>query len=164
MVAGTSRWLAELQERSFAGAGAATVGSYPPHRRMSGDQLAAVFTRRRYGVIATARPDSRAHAAPGVFVLVDEAVWLPTVAKAQRARNIAAHPWLSLVIAEGDGDAHGVVIVEGPAEVAIVVPEAVRAATAAKNSGSIDWVDIWLRLTPQRLMSFAGSGWRAPEG
>lgn len=163
MVGSGSGWLAELQEESFAAAGAATAAAYPPKRRLSGDQLAAVFAGRRYAIIATARPDSRAHAAPGVFVLVDRVIWLPTVAKAQRTRNVTAHPWLSLVIAEGDGAAHGVVIVEGPAEVVAAPPEAVRAAGAAKNSGNIDWADTWLRLTPERLLSFAGPQWRAPQ-
>jgi hypothetical protein len=68
-----------------------------------------------------------------------------------RARNVRGTPWLTMVIAEGDHPEHIAVIIEGPAEVADppLVPADVRAAATS------DWVSTWIRLTAERLLSYA---------
>jgi hypothetical protein len=56
-----------------------------------------------------------------------------------------------MVIAEGDHPDHIAVIAEGPAEVVALseMPEDVRAAASG------DWVSAWIRLTAERLLSYA---------
>ena len=72
-----------------------------------------------------------------------------------------AHPWLALSILEGEHDTHAAVLAEGPAEVVATVPDEVRSITEVRNrGGSLDWATAWLRMTPQRLFSFAEVAWQ----
>ena len=51
-------------------------------------------------------------------------------------------------------------LTEGPAEVLATVPADVRTITEQRNrGGSLDWATAWLRMTPQRLFSFAELAW-----
>lgn len=77
--------------------------------------------------------------------------WLPTMAGSVRERNVRRTPWLTLVIAEEDHPVHIAVITEGPVEVfePAEVPADVRDAVGA------DWVSSWIRLTAERLLSYA---------
>ena len=154
-------WLGRLQEASFSQAGPAVRKAYPPGRRMTGPQLAGYLQRRTYALASTTRPDGRAHAAPTLFSLYAEAFWLPTLGGAARLGNVRAHPWLALSILEGEHDTHAAVLTEGPAEVMATVPEEVRRITEVRNrGGSLDWAAAWLRMTPQRLVSFAEAAWQ----
>ena len=52
-------------------------------------------------------------------------------------------------------------LTEGPAEVLATVPEDVRSITELRNrGGSLDWATDWLRMTPERLFSFAELAWQ----
>ena len=52
-------------------------------------------------------------------------------------------------------------LTEGPAEVLATVPAEVRSITELRNrGGSLDWATAWLRMTPQRLFSFAELAWQ----
>ena len=143
--------LGGLQDRSFARATAATAVSYPPERRLSAAQLASYLDRRAFAVVGSARADGRPHAAMSVYVRRGVTFWLPTMAGSVRERNLRGTPWLTMVIAEGDHPVHIAVLVEGPAEVVAPpeVPADVRAAVTA------DWVSAWIRLTAERLLSYA---------
>ena len=155
-------WLDRLQEASFRRASPAMRKAYPPERRMTGPQLAEYLARRTYALASSTRPDGRAHAAPTLFSIYAEAVWLPTLGAAARLRNVRAHPWLALSIIEGEHDTHAAVLTEGPAEVLPAVPDEVRTMTELRNrGGSLDWATAWLRMTPQRLFSFAERAWPA---
>jgi len=152
-------WLSQLQDASFSRAGAVRK-AYPPERRMTGSQLAGYLARRTYALASTTRPDGRPHAAPTLFSLYAEAFWLPTLGSAARLGNFRAHPWLALSIIEGEHDTHAAVLTEGPAEVLATVPADVRSITELRNrGGSLDWATAWLRVTPQRLFSFAEVAW-----
>ncbi|MDX6259006.1 MAG: Pyridoxamine 5-phosphate oxidase [Kribbellaceae bacterium] len=154
-------WLDQLQETSFDKGGQAVRNAYPPERRLTGPQLAEYLTRRTYALASTTRPDGRAHAAPTLFTMYAEAFWLPTLGAATRLRNVQAHPWLTLSILEGEHDTHAAVLTEGPAEVLTTVPPEVHHLTLERNNGStLDWATAWLRMTPQRLFSFAEHAWR----
>ena len=154
-------WLSRLQDASFSRASPALRTAYPPQRRMTGPQLAGYLGRRTYALASSTRPDGRAHAAPTLFSLYAEAFWLPTLGGAARLRNVRAHPWLALSILEGEHDTHAAVLTEGPAEVMATVPEEVRRITEVRNrGGSLDWATAWLRMTPQRLFSFAEVAWQ----
>jgi hypothetical protein len=152
-------WLGRLQDVSFSRAGAVRK-AYPPERRMTGAQLAGYLARRTYALASSTRPDGRPHAAPTLFSLYAQAFWLPTLGSAARLGNVRAHPWLALSIIEGEHDTHAAVLTEGPAEVLATVPDDVRSITELRNrGGSLDWATNWLRMTPQRLFSFAEHAW-----
>jgi general stress protein 26 len=156
-----ANWLERLQDASFRGAGTAVREAYPPHRRMSGPQLAAYLQRRTYALASSTRPDGRAHAAPTLFTIHAEAFWLPTVTDAARIANVRAHPWLALSIVEGEHDTHAAVLSEGPAEVLATAPDEVWSSTQLRNhGGSLTWATTWLRMAPQRLFSFAELDWQ----
>lgn len=149
-----SEALAALQDRSFARATVATVGSYPPERRLSGQQIAEYLDRRAFAVIGSTRPDGRPHAAMSSFIRRGTTMWLPTVAGSVRERNVRRQRWLTMTVTEGDRDAHIAVLIEGPAGVVPTgqVPADVRAAVTG------DWVAGWIRIEAQRLLSYASQG------
>jgi hypothetical protein len=149
--------LSEIQERTFARATATTKGSYPPEDRLTEDELRAFLRRRAFAVVTSTRPDGRPHAAISSFACAGTTFWLPTGAGTVRERNIAAQPWVSLVITDGDRGEHISVIAEGPAEVvsAAVVPPQARADAAGQ------WATRWIRLQTQRLLSYASGQARA---
>ena len=146
--------LGDLQDRTFARATAATAGSYPAQRRLSAAQLASYLDRRAFAVVASTRADGRPHAAMSAYIRRGSTFWLPTMAGSVRERNLRGTPWVTMVIAEGDHPEHVAVIAEGPAKVVAPpqVPADVRAAAAA------DWVSAWIRLTAERLLSYADEG------
>jgi general stress protein 26 len=143
--------LGGLQDRTFARSTAATAVSYPPQRRLSAGQLASYLERRAFAVVSSTRPDGRPHTAMSIFIRRGTTFWLPTMAGSVRERNLRSTPWLTMVIAEGDHPVHIAVLIEGPAEVIepAQVPADVRAAATS------DWVHTWIRLTAERLLSYA---------
>jgi hypothetical protein len=146
--------LGAAQQRTFATATAATRASYPPERRLSGSQLAAYLDRRAFAVVGTSRPDGRPHAALSSYVRRGASFWLPTVTGAVRERNLRGEPWLTMTVTEGDRDRHVAVLLEGPAGIVAPpdVPDDVRAAVPG------DWATTWLRLTAERVLSYASPG------
>lgn len=149
-----SEELAAVQEQTFAQATVATAGSFPPERRLSARQLADYLDRRAFAVVGSCRPDGRPHATMSSYVRRGREFWLPTVGGSVRERNVHAQPWLTLTITEGDRDNHVVVLAEGTAHV--VASADVPAEVAAAVSG--DWIAIWIRLTAERLLSYAAEG------
>ncbi len=143
--------LIEIQERTFARASATTRGSYPPEDSLTEEELRAFLRRRAFAVVTSTRPDGRPHAAISSFACAGTTFWLPTGAGTVRERNIAARPWVSLVITDGDRSEHVAVIAEGPAEIvsAAAVPPEVRADAAGQ------WATRWIRLRTERLLSYA---------
>jgi hypothetical protein len=151
-------WLEEVQDATFAGASAATTGSFGPSRRLSGEQLVNVLTTRRNAVVSTTRKDGRPHSTPSSFVLHDRSIWLPVVAGAARAKHVARQPWISMVIAEGQLETHGAVIIEGPAALAQPSEQVLEAAKA--KLGGVGWIGQWIELTPERILSYASAAWK----
>jgi hypothetical protein len=88
------------------------------------------------------------------YIRREATFWLPTVAGSVRERNLRAKPWLTMVVAEGDHDEHVAVLIEGSAEV--IEPSLVPADIRAAAPG--DWVSSWIRLTAQRVLSYAAEG------
>jgi len=146
-----SELLGSLQDRTFARSTAATAISYPPERRLGAAQLASYLERRAFAVVSSTRANGRPHTAMSLFYRRDVTFWLPTMAGSVRERNLRETPWLTMVIAEGDHPVHIAVIIEGPAEV--VAPPQVPADVRAAVTG--DWVSSWIRLTAERLLSYA---------
>ena len=71
-----SELLGRLQDRTFLRATAATVGSYPPERRLNAAQLASYLDRRAFAVVGSARPDGRPHAALSAYTRREGTFWL----------------------------------------------------------------------------------------
>jgi general stress protein 26 len=146
-----SELLGGLQERTFAQATAATAVSYPPERRLSAAQLASYLDRRSFAVVSSTRRNGRPHTAMSVYIRRGVTFWLPTMAGSVRERNLRGMPWLTMVVAENDHPEHIAVIIEGPAEV--VAPSQVPADV--REAATADWVSTWIRLTAERLLSYA---------
>jgi Pyridoxamine 5'-phosphate oxidase len=149
-----SEELAAVQEQTFARATRATTGSYPPERRLSARQLTDYLDRRAFAVIGSCRPDGRPPAAMSAYIRQGREFWLPTVGGSVRERNVRAQPWLTMTITEGDRDSHVAVLVEGRASV--IAPAGVPAEVRAGVAGN--WVATWIRLTAERLLSYASEG------
>ncbi|MEH0938567.1 pyridoxamine 5'-phosphate oxidase family protein [Micromonospora psammae] len=149
-----------MQDATFRRAMPATAGAYPLENRMAGPQLVAQLTSGRHAVLATSRPDGRPHAIPTGLVLHHRSVWLPVTRGAVRLANVAAHPWASVVMLEGTGPTHALVILEGPA-VAVDRPDEGVLRTAQQRRRDMSWASSWIRLSPERILSYAGSAIRS---
>lgn len=143
--------LAEIQEQSFARAGAATRAAFPPQRRLPGEDLMGYLDRRQFAVVGSTRPDGRAHAAVASYVRLGADFWLPTVAGSVREKSVRSRPWLTLTVTEGDRGDHVVVLLEGPVS---VVPADEAPAELRQAVPDRDWVSCWLRLSPARVLSY----------
>jgi nitroimidazol reductase NimA-like FMN-containing flavoprotein (pyridoxamine 5'-phosphate oxidase superfamily) len=145
-----------LQDASWERADAALRTSWPRERLMSGEALAVFFAERRYCVFATTTPRNRPQARPVAFLAVGDAFWFATVAGG-RLRNVRRTPWVSVVISDGQADAHRVAIVDGPVTIHDAPPDDVRAAWEEKQRSQPDWAAAWLELRPERLLSYSAS-------
>jgi hypothetical protein len=104
--------LIEMQERTYATAGEALRRSWPPELAMDSATLRDFLEQHMFCVFAAADARGRPQARPVAFTVLRSSFWFATVAGA-RLRNVQRTPWVSVVIAEGDGD-HRAVIVDGP--------------------------------------------------
>ena len=155
--------LARIQEASFARASDATRGAFPAERRMDGAMLLGFLGRKRYAVLATTRPDGRPQAAPVGYALVGTKFVMASLPDAQRVRNLRHEPHASVVIDQGEGDRHGVVIVEGTTRLIepLEAPLEMRAPFRDEAGTFPDWVGILVVLTPERLLSYAARDFQA---
>jgi hypothetical protein len=94
------------------------------------------------------------------LVLQGPVIWFPTVAGAVRLAHLAACPWASLVVMQGGGSDHVMVMAEGPAEVLDAAADDVTAA-AVRYGRELPWASAWIRMTPQKIFSYAAG---APAG
>jgi PPOX class probable F420-dependent enzyme len=155
--------LARIQDASFARASEATRSSFPPERRMDGPVLTAFLTARRYAVLATTRPDGRPQAAPVGYALVGTQFIIGSLADAARVRNLRHQPHTSLVVTQGEGDEHGMVIAEGTARLLDPAPASLemRAPFRGADGRVLPWVGVLIAIHPARLLSYAGTRFRA---
>lgn len=151
-----ARTLEDLQQETLASASRATKDSL--QRRLSGAGAVSFLAARRYAVVATTRPDGRPHAAMSGFLVVGRTIWLPVMRGTARARNLRAHPWVCVVIADGEGDEHTMVTFEGAALLVGRPPEAVLAAWARRHGTAPDWAAEWIRVDIERMLTYAGPG------
>jgi nitroimidazol reductase NimA-like FMN-containing flavoprotein (pyridoxamine 5'-phosphate oxidase superfamily) len=123
--------------------------------------MASLLDENRYAVLATARRDGRAHAAPIAFVVSGGSFWVATV-EGLRLRNLRANPWASVVVMDGDADEdeegtpHRALTAEGP----IVLHEVAALARfedawLARHTDAPDWATAFVELRPERLFSHA---------
>jgi hypothetical protein len=156
--------LLELQRRSFAAATQGFREAWPERQALDAETLPPFLERNRYGVLATARPDGRAHASPIAFTVQDGAFWIGTVA-GLRLRNLRAQPWASLVVIEGRadegeaGEPHRALTAEGPVvlhELEAAWPQ-LEQVWLARHGHGLEWAAAVIELRPDRVFSHDAS-------
>lgn len=150
--------LTRLQEASFERASSATRAGYPEGKRMSGGELEQFVLDIGYLTIATVRKNGKPHAAMSTFAVHEGSVWIPTESGTLRLRNLATTPFASLVIAEGSGDEHRIVLTEGESRVVSSSEVASDVVEAWRNKYSSDegpgWADTWIEVRLSKLFSY----------
>lgn len=159
--------LAEVQGASYRHA-RGIKAAWPESDALDADGIARLLGAHRYCVLATARSDGRAHAAPVAFVVAGGAFWFGTVA-GLRLRNLHAKPWASVVVMEGDRDAdalgddppHRALTAEGPVslyegDAFAAAFEPLTKAWVARHGHEPDWAVALAELRPKRVFSYAG--------
>lgn len=150
--------LLEAQRRSYERAGEGLRRSWPPADALGTDELRSILTDLVYGVLATARPDGRAHASPVAFSVEGEAFWIATV-RGVRVRNLRAVPWASIVLSEGQREgAHRALTAEGPVRLHEGADFATARARldddwARRHGHAADWATAFVELRPERVFS-----------
>ena len=150
--------LLEAQRRSYEQAGEALRRSWPPEDALDAEELRGIFTDLVYGVLATARPDGRAHASPVAFSVDGGAFWIATVL-GLRVRSLRAVPWASFVLSEGQREgAHRALTAEGPVRLHEDADFASARARldddwARRHGHAPDWASAFVELRPERVFS-----------
>ncbi len=143
----------ELQRVTIERSSRATAESLD--RPMSGAGIARFLADRTYAAVATTRPDKRPHLAMTGFLANGATMWLPVMAGTVRAANIRSLAYASVVVADGEGDEHTMVTLEGPASVVDERPHEVQDEWQARFGSPPEWADAWIRVEAARLRSFA---------
>ena len=156
--------LLAVQRSSYAAATPGLRNSWPEAEALGRDGLATLLGRHRYCVLASSRPDGRAHAAPVAFVVHEGAFWFPTVA-GLRLRNLRARPWASVVVMEGDADVgedgqpHVALTAEGPVALHPIDDwRSLETEWLRRHTDPPTWAEALAELRPERLFSHAARG------
>jgi nitroimidazol reductase NimA-like FMN-containing flavoprotein (pyridoxamine 5'-phosphate oxidase superfamily) len=145
--------LHQLQESSYSGADGALRGSWPAEQAMDAAGLEAFLDERRYCVLATTTSKGRPQARPVAFTVFHDVFWFGTVAGG-RLRNLEHTPWVSVVIAEGEGDEHRAVTVDGPVTLHSEPPDGLLDLWETRFGSRAEWAVVWFELHPERLYSY----------
>ena len=148
--------LSVIQDQTATSASPSTRESWPRADSLT-QEIERLLELRRYGVMATSRPDGRAHAVPVAFIHLDGRIWLGSAAETRHLRNLMQNPAMSLVVmGPSDDDDHVALIVEGEGRFASDI-EAARAALddgRSKRFGhGLEWADVIFELVPMRVFS-----------
>lgn len=154
--------LLAVQRESYEAATRGLRAAWPETQALDAEGMAALLDAHPYCVLATARADGRAHAAPVAFVVAQGAFWIATV-EGLRLRNLRANPWASLVVMEGDADEgetgapHRALTAEGPValhDVEAAYPP-LEQIWLERHHDPPAWATAFAELRPQRLFSHA---------
>jgi general stress protein 26 len=153
--------LLAVQGASYRSATRGMRAAWPEADALGRSELEALLKRHHYCVLATARADGRANAAPVAFIVHDDAFWFAT-ANGLRLRNLTARAWASLVVMEGDADVgesgqpHIALTAEGP--VTLHPVEAWQAFAEEWTQRHTDpplWASALAELRPERVFTHA---------
>jgi nitroimidazol reductase NimA-like FMN-containing flavoprotein (pyridoxamine 5'-phosphate oxidase superfamily) len=150
--------LLEAQRRSYERAGEALRRSWPSEDALDADELRGILADLVYSVLATARPDGRAHASPVAFSVEGGAFWIATVLGV-RVRNLRAVPWASFVLSEGQREgAHRALTAEGPVRLHedgdfAAARSRLDEDWARRHEHAPDWASAFIELRPERVFS-----------
>ncbi len=105
-------------------------------------------------------PDGRPHAAPIAYALVGTKFVFATLPEAARVQNLRHEPHASLVVSDGEEDAHAVVIVEGTTRTVAPLESSLEMRAPFRDAqGNLPgWIGLLIVLTPERLLSYAAPG------
>lgn len=153
--------LLEVQRSSYAAASDGLRAAWPEWQALEDAGMASLLEVNRYCVLATARLDGRAHAAPVAFVVSEGSFWIATL-PGLRLRNLQSTPWASVVVMDGvadegeEGATHRALTAEGP----VVLHEPAVLARFEKqwlerHTDAPDWAEVFIELRPQRIFSHA---------
>ena len=153
--------LLEVQRSSYAAASEGLRAAWPEVQALADAGMASLLEDNRYCVLATARRDGRAHAAPVAFVVSEGSFWIATV-PGLRLRNLQSTPWASVVVMDGvadegeEGVPHRALTAEGP----VVLHEPAALARFDKqwlqsHTDAPHWAEAFIELRPQRIFSHA---------
>lgn len=154
----TNSQLQELLDSSWAKAGRSARAAWSQPARMTAEQVTRFLRQQRNCAIATSSPQGEPHLVPVSFLfLPDGSFWLPAVDGAARLRDIRWRPWAALLVGQGLGAEHQLVMASGPIEVvaAGALPRSVRDGCQDKL-GDTSWASRWLVLRPDRLIAYGG--------
>jgi nitroimidazol reductase NimA-like FMN-containing flavoprotein (pyridoxamine 5'-phosphate oxidase superfamily) len=154
--------LLAAQSRSYRAAGEGLTRSWPEADALDRDGLRALLDAVHYGVLATARPDGRAHATPVAFSLAEGAFWVGSV-EGRRLANLRETPWGSLVVFDGGRGEHRALTAEGTVEIHegaafATAREGLDRAWTARHGHPPDWAVALLELRPERVFSHGPRG------
>jgi PPOX class probable F420-dependent enzyme len=131
------------------------------------ERRAFLLEGTRTGILATARPDGRAHAAPIWFVMDDDTVVFTTGADTVKGRSLARDPRAALCV-DDDTPPFAYVLIEGTVELSDdiddMLPWAVRiggrymGADRAEEFGRRNAVEgeLLVRLRPSKILARTG--------
>ena len=139
--------LFDIQEASYVRADGALRGAWPAEQAMGHDELEAFLAERTYCVLATVTPAGRPQARPVAFTVFGDSIWFATVAGG-RLRNLERTPWVSVVIAEGEGDEHRAVAADGPVTLFDEPPDGVLELWERRFGSRADWAAALVRAAP----------------
>jgi nitroimidazol reductase NimA-like FMN-containing flavoprotein (pyridoxamine 5'-phosphate oxidase superfamily) len=152
-----------VQQRSYGGAGRGIRGAWPEEQALDREGMSRLLADVTYGVLATSRPDGRAHAAPVSYSLEGGSFWVATV-EGLRLRNLRSTPWASLVLFDGQrGEQHRALTAEGPvhlhedAELA-AARDWLDEQWAARHGSAPAWAAALIELLPEHVFSYGSSG------
>ena len=151
--------LVELQEVSYARAGAGAHASWPRERALDAEALRAFLSDPPFAVLATARADGRPQAAPFALVAHRGALWFALV-DGPRLRALRRLPYASVVLTEGGPGSHRMLVAEGPVQLHDPSPE-LQALWRARLDDDAAWAGAFAELRPERLFSYDGRAQRA---
>ena len=75
-----------------------TAGAWPREDALDADEIRRLLEVRRYGILATSRPDGRPHAAPVSFAIVHGGLWFASNRSTVRMRNLERMPVAAFVV------------------------------------------------------------------
>lgn len=134
---------------------------------MSPDELAAFLAEQRTCRVASVGRDGAPNVAPLWFVWDGSALWLNSIVRSRRWTNLARDPRVGVVVDAGDGygelrgveltgkiDVVGEVPRGGDPDPELETPERLFGAKYSGGTFVADGRHAWLRLTPEKIVSW----------
>jgi nitroimidazol reductase NimA-like FMN-containing flavoprotein (pyridoxamine 5'-phosphate oxidase superfamily) len=153
--------LLAVQQSSYARAGEGLRRSWPEAQALDREGLLGLLQELVYGVLATSRPDGRAHAAPVAYSVDGGAFWVASV-EGRRLRNLRTIPWASLVLFDRQpGGLHRALTAEGRVRLwegddFAAVRRRLDPAWTSRHEKAPDWAVALVELRPERIFSYGG--------
>ena len=141
--------LLEIQQASYRrGRTVRSAAAWPPEQAMGADELDAFLAERALLRPCDRRPPKgRPQARPVAFTVLGDSLWFATVAGG-RLKNLERTPWVSVVVAEGEGDEHRAVAADGPVTLFDEPPEGLLELWEARFGSRAEWAVAWFELRP----------------